>query len=81
MKKTFCDTCGEEFTQEDHSALYIVDEKTQTVISLEPWMNKGYKGGDICNKCAIEVINNGTIKNDSEMEDLRSDWSDLLDYD
>ncbi len=81
MKKTFCDRCTKEFSKEDHQSLYIVDEKTQAVISLDTWMNKGYKGGDICNKCTIEVINNGTIKNDSEMEDLQSDWSSLLDYD
>lgn len=75
MKKTFCDICGEEFTQEDHSALYIVDKKRKAVIALELWPKKGYKGADACNECAKDIINNGDIMLETEMEEMRSKWN------
>ena len=75
MKKTFCDICGEEFTKEDHSALYIVDKKRKAVIALELLPNKGYRGADACNECAKDIMNNGDIMLETKMEAVRSTWS------
>ncbi len=75
MRKTYCDKCETEFTKDDHQPLFIVSKKDKTVIGLEVWNNKGYKGGDLCNKCTVKTIGNGEILSDSEMEALRYKWN------
>ena len=74
MKKTYCDKCEVEFTMEDHQPLFLVDKKKKTVIALEVWHENGYKGGDLCNICAIDTINNGDIMCEEAMDKLRYKW-------
>lgn len=74
MRKTYCDNCEAEFTKDDHQPLFIVNEKMKTIIALEVWNKNGYKGGDLCNKCAVKTIGDGEILPNSEMEKLRYKW-------
>ena len=81
MKKTYCDTCKKEFTKADHKdTYYLVSKKDKAAIALKVWGDNGYiSHDDMCNSCAIDIINNGELMNETEFDKHRARWDQARD--